>query len=298
MLYLTGANSSLNKSGGVAQTDPQKSLGGFVSISPVPNGELNSLFDLLSSYSLEKQREECVAIALINEYEESVEDLELKIITDPDSICRFEVAAVKLSDQLSMEQIPNRYALPINAEFYDATFIRAYCDIRIISSASPEEEVMFLPFQILVEFGSDCNNIDKTIEYIKNKFDQSGYNVRRLSKDVIRISINSDDLIHVDKTRVIAYSSETFKMEALTHYSSYGSSLILSDEELKNKEGIGLWLKRKFYKYKYKSNEELIDDYLKHKVVEEEEKFELKIEYEIVGRNHNSFDESFDESFN
>jgi hypothetical protein len=298
MLYLTGANSSLNKSGGVAQTDPQKSLGGFVSISPVPNGELNSLFDLLSSYSLEKQREECVAIALINEYEESVKDLELKIITDPDSICRFEVAAVKLSDQLSMEQIPNRYALPINAEFYDATFIRAYCDIRIISSASPEEEVMFLPFQILVEFGSDCNNIDKTIEYIKNKFDQSGYNVRRLSKDIIRISINSDDVIHVDRTRVIAYSSETFRMEALTHYSSYDSSLKISDEKLKNKEGIGLWLKRKFNKYKYKKNEELIDDYLKHKVVEEEEKFELKIEYEIVEVNHNSFDESFDESFN
>ena len=47
MLYLTGATASLNK-GGVAQDDPMKSLGGYISLSPVPNGAINTLFDYIS----------------------------------------------------------------------------------------------------------------------------------------------------------------------------------------------------------------------------------------------------------
>ena len=45
ILYLTGANTSLRKSSEAPQTDTAKSLGGYVSSTPVPSGELNALFD-------------------------------------------------------------------------------------------------------------------------------------------------------------------------------------------------------------------------------------------------------------
>ena len=60
MLYLTGASSSLAHSGGTPQDDPMKSLGGYVSNSPVPNAALNTLFDFVSLRSIKDKTKETI----------------------------------------------------------------------------------------------------------------------------------------------------------------------------------------------------------------------------------------------
>ena len=55
MLYLTGAASSLANSSEAPQTDVSKSLGGYISSSVVPNGNINALFDMISLMTLKNK---------------------------------------------------------------------------------------------------------------------------------------------------------------------------------------------------------------------------------------------------
>ena len=87
MLFLTGASSSLASSGGTPQDDPMKSLGGYVSNSLVPNGTLNTLFDLISLKSIKNKTKETIAIALINKFDSIVTDVKLKIVSGQNNIC-------------------------------------------------------------------------------------------------------------------------------------------------------------------------------------------------------------------
>ena len=132
MIYLTGAQAPLTKSGGASpQSDVNKSLGGYVSSTPVPNGALNVVFDLISSYTLDKRTPETLAFALINKFDKPVKDVELKLVTDEGNLAMFKIAAVAVdSETMAMEHIANRYEQPINAQFHDASFYRAAVDVQ------------------------------------------------------------------------------------------------------------------------------------------------------------------------
>ena len=129
MIYLTGAATSLAKTQDNSQSDASRSLGGYISSTPVPNAALNTLFDLISSYTLEKKPKETIAIGLINQFDKPVKDVELKIVTDENHEAVFKIAAVAVSSEdYAMEQIANRYQEPMLADFYDASFYRAAVD--------------------------------------------------------------------------------------------------------------------------------------------------------------------------
>ncbi|MEG1462126.1 MAG: hypothetical protein RSC48_03370 [Anaerorhabdus sp.] len=148
---MTGANASLAKSADNPQSDVNRSLGGYISSTPVPNAAINSLFDLISSYTLEKRQKETIAIGLINQLDKAVKDVELKIVTDPDNEATFKIAAVSVGSNYLMEQIANRYQEPMSAEFHDASFYRAAVDIEITQYASEGEEIALYPFNVVVE---------------------------------------------------------------------------------------------------------------------------------------------------
>ena len=297
MLYLTGAPSSLAKSKETYQTDPQKSLGGFVSNTPVPNGELNVLFDLLSTYSLEKKRSETIALGLLNQYKENVKDVKISIVRQPDAICGFEVAAVPLRDDYSMETIPNRYALPLAAKFYNADFVRPYADFKITTPACGNEEALILPLNVVIHFGSDCNDEEKTYEYMRDELEPLGYVITKLSDHKYRISATEN--IVVDESLQVV-SSDGFALEFTKNFNNDGiTNNLLITELLKSGEGIGLWIKRKFNNYKFSSNEELVKQYREHKILPDVEEFSLQINFEEVQKEeHKSFDDSYNDSYN
>jgi hypothetical protein len=293
MFYLTGASSSLAKSQEAPQPDTAKSLGGYVSSSLVPNGELNVLFDLISTYTINKHRDEYVAIGLVNKYDKTMRNLRLSVIAGPDDICRFDVAAVTLDSNFAMEQIPNRYAQPINAEFHNVDFVRAYVDLNILQPASPNEDIMLYPFNVLVETGEDCRDINDTYRYFKMAFEYNDeYAVSRVSETVFRITRQNNTIMN-QECRYLA--SGGFNAQFKSNIKNGVTKSVTLIQELKSGDGIGLWIRRRLNTYKFVSNEQLVRQYLEKYIPSQVEQVELFVSFSENG--HNSFNNSFNESF-
>ena len=294
MFYLTGASSSLAKSQEAPQPDTAKSLGGYVSSSLVPNGELNVLFDLISTYTINKHRDEYVAIGLINKYDKKIRNLQLSVIAGPDDICKFDIAAVTLDKNFAMEQIPNRYAQPINAEFYDATFVRAYVDLKILQPASPNEDIMLYPFNVLIKTEEDCKDINDTYRYFQMAFEYNEeYAVSRVSETVFRISRKDNTIMNQECSYL---ASGSFNAQFKDNIKNGATKSVTLIQELESGEGIGLWIRRRLNTYKFVNNEQLIKQYLDKYIPSQVEQVELFVSFSEI--EHSSFDNSFNESFN
>lgn len=279
MLYLTGAEASLTKTGGDSpQSDVNKSLGGYVSSSQVPNGAINVVFDLISSYTLEKKPTETIGLALINKFDKKVKDVELKIVTDEDNIAEFKIAAVLVSNDLAMEHISNRYEQPINAEFYDASFYRAAVDIKIDNPASSREEIVFYPMDVVVEVKE--SGLEGTWNAIFESFEKDEtYLAKRLTNDTFRIERRDEEVISEPLACsfiATSHSSFTFIGKMLNKK----NNTVLISEELQPNECIGIWIQRTIKKKKNTSNEELLEMY-KNKIISNTEEIELIINYNL-----------------
>jgi len=119
--FFTGADSYL-----AAQPDKDKSLGGFVSSSPVPNDIIGALFTDVSFYTVTNNLRETKAIVIKNETGSLVTALTTwfeNMAVSP--FVELEIAAVALTEDttctpstFSMEKISNVRGTPINATFY------------------------------------------------------------------------------------------------------------------------------------------------------------------------------------
>lgn len=121
MLYLTGAPYSIERTSDNPQTDPAKSLGGFLSSTPAPSGVFNSLFGDVTIEDMMKGKSEVVALGLINEFDRDVKNVSVEIECSEDSVCRYEISAVSMSKDKKMESISDRRQEPLISDFYDAT---------------------------------------------------------------------------------------------------------------------------------------------------------------------------------
>lgn len=116
ILY-TGATKSNTE-----QLDPNLSLGGLVSNSPIPNGSLSNLFNQASAVSIQNKRRETKMIALYNNDGDILTNISLKFILEANSICKYKVAFVAptiSSNGPCFEQIDNSNVLPYYATFQD-----------------------------------------------------------------------------------------------------------------------------------------------------------------------------------
>ena len=287
ILYLTGANTSLRKSSEAPQTDTAKSLGGYVSSTPVPSGELNALFDLISAYTLEKKPRETIAVALINKLTQPIKDVTLKIVVEKDNIATFKVAAVALSESLSMEHIANRYAEPMAAEFHKVDFQRASVDIEILNPASVGEEIALMPFDI--QFEVEESGIEGTWNAFENAFSNDyNYEIKRLSEKVFRI-VRRDESVVPEPITCSYVTTRGFNATFLGKLKNgvTNEAVLLDGEDILLPEsGIGLWIQRDLKSYKYPSNERLIEDFKNRVEKQEIETAELIISYNLAERNN------------
>lgn len=279
MLFLTGASSSLASSGGTPQDDPMKSLGGYVSNTLVPNGTLNTLFDLISLKSIKNKTKETIAIALINKFDSIVTDVKLKIVSGQNNICTFKVAAVKLDDNYCMEYINNRYNQPMLAEFHDVTFNPASVDVEIKKLPVPGEEVFFEPFDVMVQFNE--STYDHVFDEIKKAFIKDNkYSVKRLNENSFRIEKNDDSVVESFECSYISSDDCEFIFKGL--FQHINNNEVLISKKIKPNEGIGLWIQREISNIAEKSDSEMIDDYNNKVPKETIEEIELVIDYNIV----------------
>ena len=292
MLYLTGAQASLKRSQDNSQTDVNKSLGGYVSSSPVPNNALNVLFDLLSAYTLEKRQKETIAIGLINQFNYPVKDVELKIVTNDSNEAIFKVAAVSVGADYQMEQIANRYQEPLNAEFFDASFYRAAVELEVKTPAVEGEEIILYPFNILI------NVLEGGIEGTWKSFEEAfsndeTYAVKRVTENRFRIERRDETTLLVP-LNCSYIASDNFTAEFLGKFENKADNSVLIKEIFNPKEAVGIWIQRQPKKNKYASNEELINEYLQKQIREDLEKVELIISYNLVEDFNNYNEEQYE----
>lgn len=291
MIYLTGANSSLVKSPDAPQTDTAKSLGGYVSSTPVPNGELNALFDLISSYTLEKRKRETIALGLVNKLSQAVTNVTLKIVVDKENLATFRIAAVALNNSMAMEKIANRYAEPMSAEFHNADFQRASVDIEITNPASAGEEIALYPFNVSFEVTE--SGIEGTWNAFENAFsNDSDYDVERISEKVFRVARHDESVIDEPLTcSYITTAGFSANFKGKFQNGAVGEvTLIDSESQLAPESGIGLWIQRDLKAYKYPTNEQLVEDF-KNKVINSDtETAEIVISYNLVEKKNYNVD--------
>lgn len=298
MIYLTGADSSLVKSTDAPQTDTAKSLGGYVSSTPVPNGELNALFDLISAYTLEKKQKETIALALVNKLTEAVTDVTLKIVVGKDDLATFRIAAVALDSSMAMEHIPNRYAEPMAAEFHNADFQRASVDIEITNPASIGEEIALYPFNASFEVTE--SGIEGTWNAFESAFsNDSTYEVIRVSEKVFRI-VRRDETVITTPQDCSYITTSGFSAQfkgKLKNDATNEVTLVESGSTLEPGKGIGLWIQRDLKSYKYPTNEQLIEDF-KNKVENvDTEVAEIVVSYNLVSSAQNYSDDYNQEDY-
>ena len=298
MIYLTGANTSLVKSSEAAQTDPAKSLGGYISSTLVPNGELNALFDLISSHTLEKKKKETIALALVNKLDKAVNNVTLKVVVGNENLATFRVAAVKPDSSLAMEHIANRYAEPLAADFYSADFQRASVDIEITNPASVGEEIALYPFNVVVEV--EENGIDGTWNAFENAFsNDETYDVIRISEKRFRV-LRRDENVLNEPISCSYVATDGFSCDFVGKFANGAVgevTIIDEDSQLNPGEAVGLWIQRDLKKYKYPTNQQLIEDY-KNKVIKETiETAEIVISYNILNAEDNYSDDYNKESY-
>ena len=289
MLYLTGAETSLAKSQVAVQTDPAKSLGGYISSSPVPNAAVNSLFDLISLETLRTKPKETLAFGLINKLPNSVTNVKIKFISRKEDVSKFRVAAVAIGSDYSMEQIPNRYSEPMLAEFYDASFSRASVDLKVTNPAAPNDEIYLKTFDISVF--CESGGIEGTWEAFENAFyNDETYCVERVAEDVFRI-MRRDEYV-VEEPITCEYETEgSFVGEFLGEFKNdcVGEVTLVEDGvEFKSGEAIGLWIQRIVKNTKYESNEKILEDF-KNKVVHPQ------IEEIVLNASYNLYEEPEEE---
>lgn len=140
---------------GATQSKPSMSLGGFQSSSLVPNAALGNLFDELSSYSLQNPQPEYIGLILKNTWG-TVLNLSMWIEAPVNSLCKYRLAPVELTDNGEMELIPSMNSKPMYAEFEETSI-----DNKLILSL-PEEG--FLQGQMLGLW------IERSINKCSNEF--------------------------------------------------------------------------------------------------------------------------------
>lgn len=291
MIYLTGADTSLAKSSAAPQNDASKSLGGYVSSTPVPNGELNALFDLISAYTLEKKSREIIALGLINKLTQAVTNVTLKIVVGRDALATFRVAAVTLDSSLAMERISNRYAEPLIAEFHNADFQRASVDIEILNPANVGEEIALYPFNISLTVREA--GIEGTWNALENAFSNDAtYEITRLSERRFRLAVRDERVLDEPlKCSYLATGGFTATFEGELSNGVTNEVVLVDDGvALEPNGGIGLWLSRDLKSYKYPTNEQLVEDFKNKMERAEVETAEIVISYNLVNVENYSED--------
>ena len=291
MYFLTGAQSSLT-TGGSPQNDTSKSLGGYVATTPVPNGELNAMFDLISQMTLEKRQTETIAIALVNQLDKPVNNVTMKVVTTVDNIASFKIAAVPINAEMAMEKIPNRYALPMVGNFYNADFIRAYVDLKVNRPAEAGEQIVITPMNIIVDV--EEGGMEGTFDAFVNAFyNENEYDVVRVSDNVFRI-VRTDEKIVINE-QLGYYTDGIFNGEFLgvMKNGKTGEVTLIDNEHiLLPGKAIGIWIQRDISKYKPLSDQKLIENHKNKVFVNRQENIELVTNYNVV--EETNYNEEYD----
>jgi hypothetical protein len=128
--YYTGATAPT-----ATQPDPSRSLGGYVSGSPLEDDVLNNLFGDITPMGMQYAGPETYALGLRNLGPKGAQELKLGYVYPAGCAVRLEVAAVELyadsCNKLTMQALASRRARPQGATFHELEMRRATAELAI-----------------------------------------------------------------------------------------------------------------------------------------------------------------------
>lgn len=269
-LYLTGSTVS-PATGGAPQTDVSKSLGGFISNSPVPNGQLNALFSDVSTKGKNDPQPEYLGLGLVNDSTEAV-DATIYLVVPPKSSCDWAIAVV--ASDGSMERLPNRYSTPLHAEFHNVDWVRAYTVARIEQCGGKGEQLTFSPFGVVATVHEPT--IEGTYRAIYRAFKNSGYDIVRRSTRTFVITNKTDDRVETQPCNVTSTGAARVQfLKPLANGDTNDAML----GTIEPGAMLGVWIQRT-PRANFRSNEQLLLDKKVGYIEPTEEEAELVIDYE------------------
>lgn len=293
MLYLTGSSiSPIDSNWGNPQTNIEKSLGGFVSNSPVPNAALNKIFDSISSVTLRDKQFEIIGVGLVNRFEGKVAtNIVVKIINSDNNLAKYEIAVNELTDKLLMEHIENRYQEPIQSTFFNSDFKRACVDIIINSLGAIGEIFTIEPFGVNCEILE--SSYDGIYSSVAKQFDgDEDYNVKRINDNTIRIERKDESTI--EPFPCSYYSDGGISLSFLSYFMNpVDNSKELSD--LRTNKGFGIWIKRIIDENSILSNNQIIENFLNGVSEETSEQVEIVFSYNLV--EESNYEDNYSEEY-
>jgi hypothetical protein len=236
-LYYTGASTP-----DIPQTDSQKSLGGHISSTVVPNGKLNELFSEVSMAYSSLGKEEYICLAVKNDSQQSLLDLKITSILSnnvgyPDFASEYEIGFSIPNSKGEIEKIPNKESAPYYTEFFKSVSKRARGTLKVLSPGSEGDEITVLG-EIITLSG---DTIESLVFDIIDQFGSPDYYFEVKSDSEIyfeALDVNQNNIPLGITTDGSADSTQTFLTGAVANY----SEII---EDLQPGKFIAFWIKRK-----------------------------------------------------
>ena len=171
------------KSGDI-QTDPLKSIGGYVSSSEIPNDILSNLFSEVTTNSLQSRRRETILVAFKNESSIAV-NLKIQFLFEDVISSKMKIALINpIEDNcgdLYFEKIPNSSSLPLYAEFEEVKNEDEF-EVGVIQS---QKIIGMWLCRELLPFDNSCEKLKEIYEKgEKDEFKIEKINIKLTWEDV------------------------------------------------------------------------------------------------------------------
>lgn len=242
-LFLSGAEAF-----GAMQKDFEKSLGGYMSSTPLPNGKINALFTDIANRALysDLPYEETVGIFLYNNSGSDKANVSLTqiyqtLFNTDDNQADFEWAAVTAIDNQRIEKISSKREIPFNATFVVPTGRRADGILTILTAGLIGQTINILGVSVPLT----GNTIATLINDVKAKFDGNATYNCSIKDDVTLYFQWKNVGVHINAITLTTSGSATATPSAFSNGFDNGVLLL---PLLKKDELIGLWIKRKIKK--------------------------------------------------
>lgn len=241
------------------QRDVTASTGGYISVTPVPNGAVNALFDDVSCYGINKKAQDTVGVFLKNDSNQTYENVVLQQIYhhnfgEVTKCVKFNWAAVEPKDNNYIENIRSRKNQPFNADFFDPVAKREFALLKILTAGQAGDVIEVLGETAILMGSEKSDVVFAIVEAFEDSLD---YNVE--AKD--------DETIYIERKKLIFTNASielTTPGNATAEPVDFSGGVdegVLLIEKLAPGETIGLWIQRKLVKAEKISCEYLNDQY-------------------------------------
>lgn len=238
-LFYSGAT-TLN----AEQFTPSKSLGGYISSTPIPNGQVNTVFSDFSYISLEEGKTETKAFFIKNIGDKTIKDLLVFCLTPEVPKADILVASQK-GTKLELLRSPND--IPYYLTFYTLNVVYASVNIKIENDFQIGETATIEGVDIPVTSQSRMEFMNKVVLAFKNN---QMYDVSIVDDVTFKMTykILGD---YTNTPQISSYNANTFSYGSFS--GGVDNSRLLATE-LAPGECIGIFLQRKI-------NSETVLDY-------------------------------------